>query len=118
MQQFRLEAGTFSGRLYPPNNSRRRTLNRNQLIKTISKGTKLTKKQAGAALEATLDAITDAMKKGQKVALIGFGTFSSALRKARKGINPRTRKAIKIAAKRVPKFKAGKKLAKLVSKLK
>ena len=58
------------------------------------------------------------MKKGQKVALIGFGTFSSAMRKARKGINPQTKKIIKIAAKRVPKFKAGKQLSKLVNKLK
>ena len=93
-------------------------MNKNQLIKAVSKAAKLSQKQAGAALEATLDTIGDAIKKGQKVALIGFGTFSSAMRKARNGINPRTRKAIKIAAKRVPKFKAGKQLSKLVSKLK
>lgn len=93
-------------------------MNKNQLIKSISKGAKLTQKQAGKALSATLDTIGDALKKGQKVALIGFGTFSSAMRKARKGINPRTRKSIKIAAKRVAKFKAGKHLSKLVSKLK
>ena len=93
-------------------------MNKNQLIQSISKSAKLSKKQAGAALEATLDTISDAMKKGQKVALIGFGTFSSAMRKARKGINPRTKKIIKIAAKRVPKFKAGKHLSKLVNKLK
>lgn len=93
-------------------------MNKNELIKSISKTAKLSQKQAGAALDATLDSISDAMKKGQKVALIGFGTFSSAMRKARKGINPRTRKAIKIAAKRVPKFKAGKHLSKLISKLK
>lgn len=93
-------------------------LNKNQLIKAISKGAKLSQKQAGVALETALQTIGDALKKGQKVALIGFGTFSSAMRKARKGINPRTRKAIKIAAKRVPKFKAGKQLSKLVSKLK
>lgn len=93
-------------------------MNKNELIKSISKTAKLSQKQAGAALDATLDSISDAMKKGQKVALIGFGTFSSAMRKARKGINPRTRKAIKIAAKRVPKFKAGKHLSKLIAKLK
>lgn len=92
-------------------------MNKNQLVKTISKAAKLSQKQAGVALEAALDAIADTLKRGQKVALIGFGTFSSAMRKARKGINPRTRKVIKIAAKRVPKFKAGKQLSKMVSKL-
>lgn len=93
-------------------------MNKTQLIKSISKTAKLSQRQAGKALDATLDAIGDAVKKGQKVALIGFGTFSSAMRKARKGINPRTRQIIKIAAKRVPKFKAGKRFSKLVSKLK
>lgn len=93
-------------------------MNKNQLVKSISKAAKMSQKQAASALDATLDSISDAMKKGQKVALIGFGTFSSAMRKARKGINPRTRKAIKIAAKRVPKFKAGKALSKLIAKMK
>ncbi len=93
-------------------------MNKNQLVSSISKSAKLTKKQAGSALSATLDAITDAMRKGQKVALIGFGTFSSAIRKARKGINPKTKQVIKIAAKRVPKFKAGKQLRKLIAKAK
>ncbi|HSP07632.1 MAG TPA: HU family DNA-binding protein [Acidobacteriota bacterium] len=93
-------------------------MNKNQLIKAVSKAAKISQKQAGSALDATLETIGDAMKKGQKVALIGFGTFSAAMRKARKGINPQTRKVIKIAAKRVPKFKAGKQLSKLVSKLK
>jgi nucleoid DNA-binding protein len=93
-------------------------LNRNELVNAISKNAKLTKKQAGAALEATLGSISDAMRKGQRVALIGFGTFGSVVRKARKGINPKTREIIKIAQKRVPKFKAGKQLSKLVSKLK
>ena len=93
-------------------------MNKNQLIKSISKTAKISQKQASAALEATLETIGDTIKKGQKVALIGFGTFSSAVRKARKGINPQTRKIIKIASKRVPKFKAGKKLSKLVNRMK
>lgn len=93
-------------------------MNRNELVKSISKNAKLTKKQAGAALDATLGSISDAMRKGQRVALIGFGTFGSVVRKARKGINPKTREVIRIASKRVPKFKAGKQLSKLVSKLK
>jgi len=93
-------------------------LNKTDLVAAISKSAKLSKKQAGSALQATLDAIGDTMRKGQKVALIGFGTFGTAMRKARMGMNPKTRKAIKIAAKRIPKFKPGKQLKKLVSKLK
>jgi DNA-binding protein HU-beta len=93
-------------------------LNKSDLVNAVAKGAKLSKKQAASALDATISAISDSMKKGQKVALIGFGTFSTAMRKARTGINPQTRKAIKIAAKRIPKFKPGKELKKVVSKLK
>ncbi len=93
-------------------------MNRTQLVDAIAKQTKLSKKQANSALQATLDSISDAMKKGQRVALIGFGTFGAVMRKARKGINPKTRQVIKIAAKRVPKFKAGKQLSKMVQKMK
>ena len=93
-------------------------MNKTQLVKAISKNAKLSKRQAGDALKAALDSISDSMRKGQKVALIGFGTFSSSVRKARRGINPRTRQVMKIAAKRIPKFKAGKQLKKAVSKLK
>jgi nucleoid DNA-binding protein len=93
-------------------------LNKTDLVSAIARGAKLSKKQAASALDAALGAISDSMKRGQKVALIGFGTFSTAMRKARTGINPQTRKAIKIAAKRIPKFKPGKELKKMVSKLK
>jgi nucleoid DNA-binding protein len=93
-------------------------LNKNELINSISKNAKLSKKQANAALDATLDSISDTLRRGQRVALIGFGTFGTVVRKARKGINPKTRQVIKIAQKRVAKFKAGKQLSKLVSKLK
>lgn len=93
-------------------------MNKSQLIDAIAKSAKLNKKQANHALAATMDSIVDALRKGQKVALVGFGTFSTAVRKARKGINPRTKAAIKIAAKRIPKFKAGKELRKLVAKMK
>jgi DNA-binding protein HU-beta len=94
------------------------SLNKNQLISAIAKNAKLTKKQASKTLKVTLDTISDSMRKGQKVVLIGFGTFGSAVRKARQGINPKTKQAMKIAAKRVPKFKAGKQLRKLVSRVK
>jgi nucleoid DNA-binding protein len=93
-------------------------LNKNDLIAAVARNAKLSKKQATSALKATLDSIGDAMRKGQKVALVGFGTFGTAMRKARTGINPRTKQAIKIAAKRIPKFKPGKQLRKLVSKVK
>ena len=93
-------------------------MNKTDLVDAIAKGAKLSKKEASSALDAAIRAISDSMRKGQKVALIGFGTFSTAMRKARTGINPQTKKAIKIAAKRSPKFKPGKELKKLVSKMK
>lgn len=93
-------------------------MNKNELVNAIAKGAKLSKKQADEALKATLESIGDTMRRGQKVALVGFGTFMVSMRKARKGINPKTKQIIKIAAKRVVKFKAGKQLGKLVSKAK
>ena len=77
----------------------------------IAEGAGLTKVDAKKALDAAIDAITAAVKAGDKVALIGFGTFSVAKRPARKGINPATKKAINIPAKNVVKFKAGADLA-------
>ena len=71
----------------------------------------MSKVDAKKALDATLEAITGAVKKSEKVVLVGFGTFDVTERKARKGINPATKKAIKIPAKKVVKFKAGKELA-------
>jgi len=93
-------------------------LNKTDLIAAIAKNAKLSKRQAADALQATIGAVSDTLRKGQKVALIGFGTFATAMRKARTGINPQTKKAIKIAAKRIPKFKPGKELKRLVSKVK
>lgn len=79
-----------------------------ELIEKIASGGKLTKTDASKALDATLDAIEGTLKKGQKVTLIGFGNFSVSKRKARNGRNPKTGEEIKIAAAKVPKFKAGK----------
>ncbi len=76
----------------------------------------MTKKDAKAALDATLGAVTKALAKGDKVALIGFGTFAVVKKAARTGLNPQTKKPIKIAAKKVAKFKAGAELAKKVNK--
>ena len=77
--------------------------------------TGMTKKQAAAAVEAVIDAITGALAKGDKVSLVGFGSFSVKKRKARTGRNPQTGKAIKIKAKKVPAFSAGKALKDAVS---
>ncbi|MCE5213036.1 MAG: HU family DNA-binding protein, partial [Deltaproteobacteria bacterium] len=71
----------------------------------------ITKAAAGVALEAYIGAVTKELKKAGKLGLVGFGTFSVVKRKARIGRNPQTGKAIKIAAKKVVKFKAGKTLA-------
>ncbi|MCR4593256.1 MAG: HU family DNA-binding protein [Bacteroidaceae bacterium] len=82
-------------------------MNKTELVAKIAEGAGLSKVDAKKALEATLDAITAAVKKDDKVALIGFGTFSVAKRAARKGINVLTKKTINIPAKKVVKFKAG-----------
>ena len=82
-------------------------MNKAQLIDEVARVT-CSKKEAGLALDATLAAIQKALKKGDAVTLVGFGTFSVSKRKARKGRNPQTGEVIKIAAKKVPVFKAGK----------
>lgn len=84
------------------------------LILSIVKDSKITKSGAEKALNAFTAAVTKALKKGDKITLTGFGTFSTARRKARKGRNPRTGKEIKIAATKVAKFKPGNKLRKAV----
>ncbi|GAB6269175.1 hypothetical protein DS62_05430 [Smithella sp. SC_K08D17] len=82
-------------------------MNKAQLIDEVAKVT-CTKKEAELALDATFAAIQKALKKGATVTLVGFGTFRVSKRKARTGRNPQTGAAIKIAAKKVPVFKAGK----------
>jgi nucleoid DNA-binding protein len=82
-------------------------MNKAELIDEVAKVT-CSKKEAGLAVDATLAAITKFLKKGGTVQLIGFGTFGISKRKARTGRNPQTGAAIKIAAKKVPVFKAGK----------
>jgi DNA-binding protein HU-beta len=85
-----------------------RIMTKVELIDKIAAGAGLTKADAARALDSTLDAIKGALKKGQKVTLIGFGTFSTSKRKARKGRNPRTGQVINIPAAKTPKFTAGK----------
>ncbi len=86
-------------------------MNKTELVAKIAEGAGMSKVDAKKALDATLDAIKGAVKKGEKVVLVGFGTFSVAKRDARKGINPATKEAITIPAKKVVKFKAGSELA-------
>ncbi len=86
-------------------------MNKTELVNAIAADAKLTKVQAKAALEATLAAITEALAKGDKVALIGFGTFAVNEKAARVGKNPATGAKINIPAKKVVKFKAGAELA-------
>ncbi len=90
-------------------------MTKTELIDKIASATNLTKKDAGAALEAFTDTIGKELKKGGKVQLIGFGTFEVAKRAARTGRNPQTGKEIKIAATKAPKFKAGQALKDLVN---
>ena len=78
------------------------------LIDAMANGADISKAAAGRALDAFTTTIGKSLKKGDKVTLVGFGTFSVTKRKARKGRNPRTGEAIKIAASKAPKFSAGK----------
>ncbi|MCX6296534.1 MAG: HU family DNA-binding protein [Bacteroidetes bacterium] len=91
-------------------------MNKAELVYAIASESKLTKADSQIALEAFVNDTTKALKKGDRVALVGFGSFSVAKRAARVGRNPQTGKAIKIAAKKVAKFKAGAELKKTVNK--
>ena len=81
-----------------------------ELITAIAADTGLTKKSAGAAVDAFVDAVSGALAKGEKVQLVGFGSFDVKQKAARMGRNPQTGAAVKIPARKAPKFKAGKAL--------
>lgn len=85
-------------------------MTKQDLIDIVSEKSGLTKKETGAILDTILDTITETMKQGEKVALVGFGTFEAKTRKARQGRNPATGETIEIAARTVPSFKAGRAL--------
>jgi DNA-binding protein HU-beta len=85
-------------------------MNKNDLVSAVADASGLTKTDAAKAVEATFDAVTKSLKKGDEVRLVGFGTFSVAKRKASTGRNPRTGEEMKIPASNQPKFKAGKAL--------
>ena len=85
-------------------------MNKSELIDVVAQEAGVTKASAGEVVDATLDAIADALSGGDTVALVGFGTFSVRERSARTGRNPRTGESINIAASKIPAFKAGKAL--------
>jgi DNA-binding protein HU-beta len=85
-------------------------MNKQDLISLVAEKADLSKKDSEAAVTAVIDGITDTLAKGDKVQLVGFGTFEVRHRQAREGRNPSTGEAIKIAAQKVPAFKAGKAL--------
>ncbi len=91
-------------------------MNKTELIESIAKNAELTKKESSRALEAMLDAITKSLKKGKKVSLMGFGSFTTKKRASRTGRNPQTGASIKIKAKKVAKFNPGKALREAVAK--
>jgi DNA-binding protein HU-beta len=86
-------------------------MNKSDLVAAMAKSSGASKAAAEKGLNGMLDAVTKSLKKGDKVTLVGFGTFSVAKRAARQGRNPQTGKPMKIKAKKVAKFKAGSKLA-------
>src|ERR1700751_388777 len=92
------------------------TMNKADLIDRIAASCHINKTQAASAIDTTVDSITAALRKGDRVALIGFGTFSVSQRKARNGRNPQTGATIKIAARRAAKFTPGAELKKSVNK--
>ena len=85
-------------------------MNKTELIAAIAEQAEISKKDAEKALKAFVDVVTEQLKEGEKVQLVGFGTFEVSERAAREGRNPQTRKTMKIAACKAPKFKAGKAL--------
>ncbi|OGI17488.1 MAG: DNA-binding protein [Candidatus Melainabacteria bacterium RIFOXYA12_FULL_32_12] len=91
-------------------------MNKEELVKEISKKAKVSQKQASEIISLTLETIEKTVSKGKKVTLVGFGTFEARKRAARTGRNPQTGKEIKIPAKTVPAFSAGKKFRELVNK--
>ena len=90
-------------------------MNKTELVAAIAEQTELSKKDAEKALKAFTDIVADELKKGEKVQLVGFGTFEVSERAAREGRNPQSGEPMKIAASKAPKFKAGKALKDMIN---
>lgn len=91
-------------------------MTKKEVVEAVAKNANLPKAQVDRTLKAILDTVTKALKKGDKVGFVGFGTFKSVKRTARNGRNPQTGKPMRIAAAKVPKFKPGKSLRDAVNK--
>lgn len=91
-------------------------MTKTELINAVAEKAELTKKDADKAVSAVIDTITESLAKGEKIQLVGFGTFEVRERAAKEGINPATKEKMNIPAKKVPAFKAGKALKDLVAK--
>ena len=91
-------------------------MNKEELVQEVAKKAKVTQKEAVEVLNSFIETVQKSVSKGQKVTLVGFGTFEARKRAARTGRNPQTGKEIKIAAKTVPAFSVGKKFKELVNK--
>ena len=91
-------------------------MNKQELVDAVAKSAAISKAAAKLAVDAVTNAIVKAVSKKEQVVIVGFGTFDSKQRKARAGRNPKTGKTIQISAKRVPKFRAGKKFREAVEK--
>ncbi len=90
-------------------------MNKAELVAAIAEKTELSKKDSEKALKAFIDVVTEELTKGEKIQLVGFGTFEVAQRAAREGRNPQTGKSMTIAASKAPKFKAGKALKDVIN---
>lgn len=90
-------------------------MNKSELVAAIAAESNLSKKDSEKALKAFIDVVTEELKKGEKVTLVGFGTFEVSERKERQGINPKTKEAITISASKSPKFKAGASLKNVIN---
>ena len=91
-------------------------MNKTELVVAMAEKTELSKKDAEKALKAFTDVVAEELAKGEKIQLVGFGTFEAVDRPAREGRNPKTGESMKIAASKAPKFKAGKALKDVVNK--
>ncbi|MBA7493334.1 DNA-binding protein HU [subsurface metagenome] len=89
-------------------------MNKAELVEAVSDKAGITKNQAGSVIDAITDTVKETLSKGERIALVGFGTFHVRQRKAREGRNPRTGKKLEIPAKKVAKFRAGKNLREAV----
>lgn len=93
-------------------------MNKSELVKSVAKMAQVTNSEAESVVNAFIEVVSEALKKGDKVQLVGFGSFQTVKRSARTGVNPKTKEKIQIPAKKVPKFNPGKELRELVNKTK